>query len=175
MEQLGTSQLLLLWYGGTTIIDRAVKWVTKSVYSHSAIVVKGVLYEEQASGLLMDAGTSGQQRAEMATAYKVVPITVQQEQAIIAFLKETIEQGGKYNYAELVLAAFTRLTGVQIVVAKAGDYDCSAIVSECLTFADQVPPKECRDMYPGDVFTWQQPVADGSPPLSLLLQLIPSS
>lgn len=155
--------LTLLWYGGSGLIDRAIQWFTHSRYSHSAVMVRGILYEEQAPGLIMHAGGAATQRAAQAIAYKVVPLSPVQESAIVGFLSVLITQHAHYNYAELLGQALHDRVGIPIVIANNNDYVCSAVCAQCLIYADQIPPMDARLISPAQLADWQAPVTAGPP------------
>lgn len=161
-----TRSILLLWYSGLGFIDRAFPWWPRSPYAHTAIVVRGILYEERAPAPTFRAGSAATRRAAQAAAYTTVAVTLRQETAIAGFLRDEINQhtGDNYVYAELLSDALTERSGIPIVIRRDGDRSAgAAIISQALILAGQIPPKDTRRMTPGDLATWQAPVTMGAP------------
>jgi len=156
----------ILWYDGVTLLDRAIMHFTHGPYSHTAIYLRGVLYEEGAKGLTLYGGQHAVDRANNAVGYKSIALEDGQGNAIEAQLHKMMGHG--YNYAALLSDALAATLGFSLIVAGDERFDCSAAVASALREAGYVWPKDDRLMSPNDLAEALQPVLQGSPHLLIM-------
>lgn len=159
--EVSTPTLTILFYGGSSLLERAIERVTHSRFCHVALELGGVVYEEQAPGLIVETGKLAAARAAGALAHRALPITSAEAGAVTRFV--TAEIGTHYNVAALAtdLIAILSHGHVRLVLAQSGDYDCSGIVATVLQQLGYALPDDPRLMSPQDVATVLSPLSPG--------------
>lgn len=137
----------VLFYTGNSLLERAIKWFTRSVYTHTAILVDGVLYEALAHGVLRRTGNDAAQRAAQAIAYAVVPVSTT-PRALESGYRGTVtptsrladmvrflnwETTDPYSVTQLLADGIAILTGHRWIIAADGTWTCSGLVAAALT------------------------------------------
>lgn len=136
--------MIVLFYCGNTPLSRLIRWVTRSEYSHVAIMVNGVLYEAVGRGIRRLTRRQAWRRAREAAAFALVRASKDDEQQARDWLDARVEQG--YSILGFLAAGVAALTGYRIrfVVALAGEQICSSLVAGALQCAGLLPDAEPR-------------------------------
>lgn len=134
--------LVVLWYGGGSSLSRLIQWVTKSTFSHTAIMIDGVLYEALGRGVRRLEGVEAEQRAREAIAHVDLPVHKSDHQQVVRWLEYQVGKG--YSVLGFLMAGVQTLTGNAVVISLVGEYICSGLVARALQLAGYLYDAEAR-------------------------------
>lgn len=155
--------ITLLWFSGRSLLDRLIQYFSRSPYTHVALLVDDVVYEELAHGLVRHTGDEGRAVLAAAAATKDVPVGFAGHAAVLAFCQRLLAEHGAYAYNQLILDAGQR-AGVAISDDGDGDaYVCSGFAGACLALAGYRFNKDVRALTPGDLAVCFAPLTIGAP------------
>lgn len=133
--------LTILWYGNSSLLSRAIRFVTRSRFSHVAVMLDDVLYEALGSGIVRRNGNDAYRRKMQALARYELHGSLDDKRRARRFLEfhtkrhvspsttlvERIIAPFTSNYSVLgfLAAGVDRLTGWRLVIAVDGEYICS--------------------------------------------------
>lgn len=151
--------ITLLFYGGSSLLDRLIFWFTRPPYSHVAIAIDGqVVFEELGHGLVRHTGDDARAVIAAAAASKEIPVSDAGKAAVLAFARKLLAEHGGYAYDQLILDACQR---AGLTVSNDGDGDrfvCSGFAGTCLALAGWRFNKDPRALTPRDLATAFQPL-----------------
>src|SRR5689334_12307031 len=123
-------ELVALWYGGGSLLDRASKSLTRSQYRHVALIVRDTarvtVYEGLANGLNRHDGAAAKSVAAAAAASKRLTATHQQITAVEIFYGRLLKAHAGYDFSQLLVDAFNAVTGEQLIIGTGSRMVCSA-------------------------------------------------
>jgi hypothetical protein len=137
-----TIRVPVLLYQAEGLIAAAIRWQTRSPWSHAALVLNGDLYEAREGRLVARRPLT---RADAEATWFTVTVTVEQYLAMLAFAEEQLGKG--YDYT--MVARF--LSRRQASRASSLKWFCSEYVFAIFHHAglDLLARTECWEVSPG--------------------------
>lgn len=123
----------VLWYASQSKLGRLIKWVTRSDYTHVAIVINGALYEALGTGIVRLEGEPAAIRATQAAASCELFATPEDRAQAQRWIEARV--ANRYNYAGFIAAGIGTVTRWKIVIALDGRYICSGLVAQTIEIA----------------------------------------
>lgn len=136
------NHIAVLWYSGQSALSRLIQFVTRSTFSHTAIMVDGVLYEALGTGIKRIEGKPARRRARQAVAHSYLPATDEDTRQVQSWLDAQVGHG--YSVTGFILSGIQSLTGQSLIVSIPGEYICSGLVARALQIAGYLPDTEAR-------------------------------
>lgn len=143
--------LMVLWYRSDGPLSRLIRWVTRSPYSHVAILVGGCLYEALGSGVVKREGAAVQARIREAAAGKVIRCSRRDAQQVQTWLEAHV--ASRYSILGFLSAGIGALTGHRILIKLDGRYICSELAAQALIIAGIFLPHDAGTITPADLAT----------------------
>lgn len=142
----------IYWFSSGSWLGRLIRRVTKSRFSHNAVMVDGTLYEALGSGIRKLEGRDARRRAAEAVDAISLYLLPGERMRMRAFLDRHVANG--YSFAGFVAAGIDAITGWKLIIALDGQYICSGYVAAALVRAGYDPPEDPRLMSPEDLWQW---------------------
>lgn len=139
----------VLWYRANSPLSGVIRWVTRSPYSHVALVVDGVLYEALARGVRRLEGDEAVARMHEAVGMCDLPVDDRDKEQARFFLEQQVDRG--YSVVGLLTAFLSTKLGIHVVVALSGEYVCSGLVATALQIAGYLWKLDARLMTPASL------------------------
>ena len=154
----------LLLYGGHSWLDRLIAYFSRGPFTHAAIAIDDVVFEELAQGLVCHRDAAAANVRAAAIASKVIPVDGVGKAAMLGFYNRLLDEHAGYAYAQLVVDALQRVD-VTVSIEDGDRYLCSGAVGAGLALAGYRFNKDPRALTPNDLATYFAPLPAGAPVL----------
>lgn len=140
----------LIFVHGTSLVDRIIRWVTKSQYSHVAIYI--------GDGKIIDAHPFRKVGINLISIYsgdydiKSLPVTVTHEQLNVGLYWLYLQRGRHYSYWSDFVILLRCLFGIKLSWHEGASIICSRLGRDFLFRCGLPIPDE--NMSPEDLFEW---------------------
>lgn len=131
--------VVILWYSAPSLLSRLIRRVTRSPYSHVALmhfdteVNDWVLYEALGRGVVRREGDDAVQRSQEAVATKWLKVERLDRKQMRFWLEQHV--GRSYSFIGFLTAGLTSVGLPAPVLALNGEYICSGLVATALQIA----------------------------------------
>lgn len=137
--------IVILWFSAPSLLSRLIRWITRSPYSHVAIMLydldpsHSVLYEGLGRGVVKLEGDDCLRRFDEAVATKGLQADSKDLEQVRAWLD--FQVGRSYSLTGLITSGLTSVGLPAPIVALNGEYVCSGLVATALSIAGHFNPR----------------------------------